>query len=331
MTVASHPGAGYAGRDDIAGSAAGNGVPSAATLRGGGLVQRRSELAAIESALKRAEFGRGGLVVLFGVAGIGRSSPIAAGVEAARAREFTVLCARGSVLERDYGFGVARQLLGGTIAGLSQATRRSLFEGAAAGAREPLGFTSGPKAIHAEYAQITALHSVAERLAAEMPLMIAVDDLQWCDRLTLDFLCYLGQRATELPIVIVGSWRPGEPRARAGRLQALAGDRDTLFLTLGALDRSGVAELLEREYPGGTDREVVDACFQRRAIGSCAAVRMAARLTSALAGSSSQAVSRQRTSSEPRVASGATAAAASRSVQEGGGIRAASSSPLLLL
>ena len=167
------------------------------------------------------------------------------------------------MLERDYAFGVARQLLGGAIAGLPPATRRSLFEGAAAGAREPLGFSSDSKATHAEYAQIEALHSVAERLAAEMPLMIAVDDLQWCDRLTLDFLCYLGHRATELPIVIVGSWRPGEPRARAGRLQALAADRDTLFLTLRALDPSGVAELLERECPGGANREGVDACFQR--------------------------------------------------------------------
>jgi len=263
MAVASRAGERDAGLDDVSGSAAGDGVPSAVTLRASGLVQRQSELAAIELAVKRAQFGRGGLVLLFGVAGIGRSSLIAAAVEAARARDFTVLCARGSMLERDYAFGVARQLLGGAIAGLPPATRRSLFEGAAAGAREPLGFSSDSKATHAEYAQIEALHSVAERLAAEMPLMIAVDDLQWCDRLTLDFLCYLGHRATELPIVIVGSWRPGEPRARAGRLQALAADRDTLFLTLRALDPSGVTELLEREFPGGADREFVDACFQR--------------------------------------------------------------------
>ncbi|MBV9818052.1 MAG: AAA family ATPase [Solirubrobacterales bacterium] len=263
MPAASHPDEGYAWQDDPSGSAADNDVSSAVTLRASELVQRRGELAAVELAVERAEFGRGGLVLLFGVAGTGRSSLMAAGVEAARARGFTVLCARGSMLERDYAFGVARQLLGGAIAGLPQATRRSLFEGAAAGAREPLGFTSGPKTSHAEYAQIEALHSVVERLAAEMPLMVAVDDLQWCDRLTLDFLCYLGHRATELPIVIVGAWRPGEPRARAGRLQALAGDRDTLFLTLRALDTSGVTELLERECPGGADREVVDACFQR--------------------------------------------------------------------
>ena len=89
------------------------------------------------------------------------------------------------------------------------------------------------------------------------PLQVAVDDLQWCDRASLDFLCFLGHRATQLPVTVITAWRRGEPGVRAGRLQALAGRPDTLFLTLAPLSHQGVRALLTRGREGKPDEEAV--------------------------------------------------------------------------
>jgi len=227
------------------------------------LVERERELVAIASCLDRAAQGRGALVLVYGTAGVGRTSLVSASIELARARKLDILSARGNMLERGYAFGVARQLLQAPIAGLAAAQRRALFDGAGAGALCALGFAQDASASRAEFAQIDALHWLVGRLAAATPVLIAVDDLQWCDRLTLDFLCYVGHRISELPIVIVAAWRRGEPRARAGRLQALAGERDTVFLTPAPLSQAGVHELLARRWRRRPDRAVVEAIARR--------------------------------------------------------------------
>ena len=60
--------------------------------------------------VEAARGGDGRVVVVAGRAGIGKSSLLAEGQRAARAAGFTVLTARASDLEREFAFGVARQL-----------------------------------------------------------------------------------------------------------------------------------------------------------------------------------------------------------------------------
>jgi hypothetical protein len=74
------------------------------------LTERDAEYRVIDAALVRAQGGRGCVALLYGTAGLGRTSLVrACAVDAAR-RGFTVLEASASEFERAYGFGVARQL-----------------------------------------------------------------------------------------------------------------------------------------------------------------------------------------------------------------------------
>jgi len=56
---------------------------------------------------------------------------------------------------------------------------------------------------------------VMSRLAAKAPLVLALDDLHWADNASLELFFYLARRlqqATNLPIMLLGTYRPAEIR-----------------------------------------------------------------------------------------------------------------------
>src|SRR3954454_14165417 len=71
------------------------------------LLEREVELAALG---ERLDAGAGGLVIVEGPAGIGKTSLLAPAAERAVAHGTRVLGARAAPLEQAYGFGVVRQL-----------------------------------------------------------------------------------------------------------------------------------------------------------------------------------------------------------------------------
>src|SRR3954447_7751186 len=93
------------------------------------LVERTGELAPVAGALTAAASGRGRAVVVEGPAGIGKTRLLDAARAAAAAEGFLVLTARASPLERDFGFGVVRDLLGPVLR--DPAERAALMQGAA--------------------------------------------------------------------------------------------------------------------------------------------------------------------------------------------------------
>lgn len=222
------------------------------------LVERDSERALIDGALEESERGHGRFVLLYGQAGVGRSSLLRATALDAEGRGIAVLEAAGSELERSYSFGIVRQLLEAPIAALAPAERQSMFSRAGRAAESALGIGPSEDASTAGFDEIEAVHRLITGLAAMTPLLVCVDDLQWCDRPSLDFLCFLGHRATQMPVTIIAAWRRGEPGVRAGRLQALAGKPDTLFLTLAPLSHDGVRAVLKHETGTDPDEAAVD-------------------------------------------------------------------------
>ena len=95
------------------------------------LLERDGELRAIEAALDAAAAGRGGLVLIEGPAGIGKSALVARARAAAVERNIAVAHARGSELERADPFGVVRQLLEPRLRAMTAAERERALEGAA--------------------------------------------------------------------------------------------------------------------------------------------------------------------------------------------------------
>ena len=178
------------------------------------LLEREAELAQIGDALGAAAGGAGGVVVIEGAAGIGKSSLMDATAALAEAGGMVVLRARGGIMEKEFALGVVIQLLAPSVEPLAAAEREQLFTGAAGLAR-PL-FEEVPDRAAADdrlFARFHGLHWLCARLAETVPLALLVDDAHWADEHSLRFLAYLEARIEELPACLVIAVRTGETDA----------------------------------------------------------------------------------------------------------------------
>jgi DNA-binding SARP family transcriptional activator/tetratricopeptide (TPR) repeat protein len=215
------------------------------------LVEREDELAAVGGALDRARSGRGGVVLFEGPAGIGKTRLLDELRRGAEHRELRVLKARAAVLEREFGFGVVRQLL--------EPVGEDQMDGAAAGARAVLteqGIGDGTFSI------LNGLFRLVERLARERPLALCVDDLQWSDPASLRFTAYLARRIADMPAIIAATVRTGEPDADEALLAELAQEPTTVALSPRPLTPEATERLIAQTLGRRADREFSDACHQ---------------------------------------------------------------------
>jgi DNA-binding CsgD family transcriptional regulator len=241
------------------------------------LLERDAELAALDAAVAAAADGSGRLLVIAGPAGIGKSGLLADLRERARPR-LRVLSARASELEREFGFGVVRQLFepalaargagaatpGGSAAGRSGAsTPADSSGGPFAGAAAPAAAVFGAGAETESATSFAALHGLywlSIDLAAERPLLLAVDDLQWCDRPSLRFLAYLARRLEGLPVLLAATLRTNEPGTDPALLAEVVHDPAAVALQPGPLSEVGVAALVEQRLGGDADPAFSAAC-----------------------------------------------------------------------
>jgi DNA-binding CsgD family transcriptional regulator/Tfp pilus assembly protein PilF len=172
--------------------------------------------------LASAADGRGSLLILDGPAGIGKSRLLNATCELADERGFQVLRARGGELERDFSYGVVRQLYEMRLAACEADERAALLAGAA-GAAAPL-FASSDVRPPSDYDAFPTLHGLfwlTAGIAERAPTLVSVDDLQWCDGPSLRFMAYLARRLDGLALLLAASLRPGEPDVDAAVMAAL--------------------------------------------------------------------------------------------------------------
>jgi AAA ATPase domain len=159
------------------------------------LLERDQELERIGVCLQRARLGHGEALVVDGPAGIGKTIVLASGRDAAESAGFRVLRARGAELEREFAFGVVRQLVEPVIAGASEEERRRLLDGPPGVAALLLGLlgpgdefaTTTPIAPDPSFAILHGLYWLCVNLAAEGPLALVVDDAHWADGPSLRF------------------------------------------------------------------------------------------------------------------------------------------------
>src|SRR5215211_202922 len=229
------------------------------------LVERDAELAALERALDRAADGTGGLAVVEGPAGIGKSALLAAlrTRADAHAAEFATLRASGGELERDYAYGVVRQLLERTLAAARKRDRTELLDGAAALAAPLFGYGSAvrdPGEADPGFSIVHGLYWLVANIAERSPLLLEVDDAHWADAPSLRFLAYLARRLEGLPVLLAVGTRPSEPGAETGLLAELVASGPAEFVEPRVLSRAGASKVLATQFGRAVADPFASAC-----------------------------------------------------------------------
>jgi hypothetical protein len=187
------------------------------------LLEREGELRAIDQALDAARASHGAFVAVEGIPGVGKTALLASAGKRAGQAGMLVLHARGGQLEREFSFGVAHQLFELLLLLLLRAApseRGELLDGAAASAAALVG-AEGPAVsdggawttVDAAFRAVHGFFWLAANIAAATPLVLIVDDLQWCDAGSLRWLAHLGRRLEGMALVVVVGMHPGEPSA----------------------------------------------------------------------------------------------------------------------
>jgi DNA-binding CsgD family transcriptional regulator/tetratricopeptide (TPR) repeat protein len=230
------------------------------TAAGPRLLERDGELAAIDEFVSGIDGPGPRLMLIEGPAGIGKSALLEAARERARAEGIKAVGARGSMLEREFPFGVVRQLFEPALA--SKDDRATLLEGAAASAETVFGSLNGDEQSggDASFAALHGLYWLTVNLGGERPLLLVLDDLHWVDHPSLRFTAYLASRLDGVPIGVIAATRPNEPGADAALLAEIARDPLATSMRPGGLSAEGVRGVIQERLGEAPDPSFADAC-----------------------------------------------------------------------
>jgi len=228
------------------------------------LLERESELAAVQGHADAAAGGAGRLVAIEGGAGIGKTRLVAEARAAAERAGLTVLTARGGELEHEFAFGIVRQLFEPLLATARPSQREELLDGPAERAarlfetgelheddRDPTGVS---------FAMLHGLYWLAANLALRRPAALAIDDLHWADGPSLRWISHLQRRLDGLPLLVVVASRPPSQSRNEQLVVEILGDPATGTVRPNALSRDSAAFLAREAFGVEPAAEFVDAC-----------------------------------------------------------------------
>jgi DNA-binding CsgD family transcriptional regulator len=219
------------------------------------LLERDAELEQIGGLLDAARDGRGATMLVEAAAGLGKSSLLEFVGDRARESDLMVVEARGTEAGGNLSFGVCQELFEAQLTGATETEKMELLQGAAGGARAIFELTGGdqppvPDAGEQIFPILHGLLWLTSNLAENHGLLLAVDDLHWADRPSLQFLLYLSSRVSDLPVAVALACRPGEPGAPEDLLGQLRARPGVPRLSPAPLSDSGVAHLIRDRLPG---------------------------------------------------------------------------------
>ncbi|MEV0387195.1 AAA family ATPase [Nonomuraea sp. NPDC050643] len=219
------------------------------------IVGRERESALIEEFLRPRDSGGPAALVVRGDAGLGKTALIDDAVRRSRPGG-GVLRAHGYQGAAGLPFAALHQLLRPALGGVDALPGRERSVLRAAFAMESAGTPPGPAAVAG--ATLALLSGLGESV------LLVVDDVQWCDRASLDVIGSAARQATGRRLTVLSGTRgptpfggsAGEPRfgssSGAGVLGSLPSDADVAELWLGPLP-SDAAELLLSLQPGAPE------------------------------------------------------------------------------
>jgi predicted ATPase/DNA-binding CsgD family transcriptional regulator len=215
------------------------------------LVGRETELAQLRDALKRARADEPVAVLVGGEAGVGKTRLVEEFGRYAEGEGARVLVGQSLELGEDglafAPFGaILRDLLRrdgpAAFAGYEQELVRLLPDLGATTAPAPPAVSDNHRG-HL----FDVVSALVERLAAERPLVLVVEDLHWADRSTRDLIRFLVRAVRAGRALLVGTYRSDELH-RGHPLRAFLAELDRVRsverLELDRLDREGTAQIL---------------------------------------------------------------------------------------
>jgi DNA-binding CsgD family transcriptional regulator len=194
-----------------------------------------------------------------GEPGLGKSSMLDAAARVARREGHLVLQARCSELESTYEYALARRLIDLLRLEAPATFERSAeMPSATPGAERPIDRDqASPRTDTA--GSVTDLYAEVSRVALWRPVVVAVDDLQWCDAPSAAELVYLARRAMPGRILLVAATSPHSARHESGAADELMDEPTTRVLHLHPLSPGSVSGFVQGHVPHASPA-LVEAC-----------------------------------------------------------------------
>jgi DNA-binding CsgD family transcriptional regulator len=220
------------------------------------LVGRGMELDTLRERLTAVRAGQASLVNLVGPTGIGKTSLLRAFIDDVASQDLTVLHGSCSQVEAGAGYGGVRALFGPLGLTEEGAEDHPLLKGAARRALPALTTSPAEGKLLAPESVFPAMHGLywlAANLMSERPLLLALDDVHWCDERSLRWLDFMLRRADALPLLMVlAQHSETEPVASSALADIAAGARSRT-LRIAPLGAGEVAELIHQNFPSAVE------------------------------------------------------------------------------
>ena len=221
------------------------------------VVGREPELAQLDQALGRLANRQPWVIQLVGEPGIGKSRLLAELAHRAEARRRLVLIGRAAEFEQDVPFGTIIDALNDHLGALDSAVVRALQPQALQELAQVFpslsGFaehTSASRGQAERYRFHYALRAALERLAADRPVLIALDDVHWADPASCEVIAHLLRRFRG-PLLMALAMRH-TPSPLAGLLEDAIRAGEGARLDLRPLSSAEAQALLDPELDAPT-------------------------------------------------------------------------------
>ncbi|MEU8267387.1 BTAD domain-containing putative transcriptional regulator [Sphaerisporangium sp. NPDC049002] len=241
--------------------AAGEPEPGAGGRRPPRLVGREPYLRRIRERLDDLGRGTGGVLLVSGESGIGKTRLAEAAAGLAAERGITVAwsrCAEGSGVPAFWPWLQALQELDGTGSGEPSKVVASLS------GVDRAADTGDPDT--ARFLLYDAVGKTLGQLTATSPALILMDDVHWADAASLKLLTFLGGDLHRMPLLVLATMRPESGRAPeplADALGELTRQRGTERMGVTALTSEQIADYLDDVDQAAASPELADALRDR--------------------------------------------------------------------
>jgi len=215
-------------------------APSVAAREEMHLAGRERELALLRDKLVAAKGGMGGLVLIGGEAGIGKTTLAEAALREAAQQGFVVLEGHCFDLADTPPYGPWIDLFAHYAPSPS-----------APPLPEPFARRGTVGVVSSQMALFVAVEDFLRALAARQPVAILLDDLHWSDPASLDLLRFLSRSVATLPLLLLVTYRSDELTRRHplyALLPQLARESGAARIDLSRLDDDAVHQIAAARY-----------------------------------------------------------------------------------